>query len=793
MSFSASTCLTYTGNTSLGNTLYFFSDIDSYTSSFGSVSTNLIIGGNCPYIIPGIPDGTQYIELRDYDSSCCVTFPVQSNDLCITCNLEFNILSATTVGQIVAGNLMTTCEDEVADYVINWYGPNSSTNVGYTSGKGTQFSYQFQHPLTGTSAILAQSGTYIPVIDKIISNGVPFSQTGGTGYYQANLDCFSSITVSSLTCDNGNTPTSAYTHFYSFSGASQGQQSPPLQATFDLDPTTNYFAYAFRGYSVPDNLKIYYQGTGFTNPIVMENITVGAELTSSNLLVTTFNKSADTLTNWSKVICLTGLTRSPGDEYLIIEITPNTGLTNWDLYLRCLNTFDCDTCFQDYKDTPYKIIASGVTSYTYNASSTIVPFSASCSVRGRLLISGCSSSEFYQTDTYKYNQMTALGTGTSVISPSNVFNNINSLGGIMYWSGSNCTYTTPGPSISNYSCVSPTESTINYKKYVSGSCPSCIGVIYFEFSDISDLTTYYGSYLSAMTSNTYWGFSGCSSTSGDTFGGSVLVSGPNYYGGPFSGGTSINNIPSYNDPTDTRYYRALWLVIPTATGTTNCGTNTGGEGGGGAIGNFGGGLLQGWRIHPSSVVTTGITGSNYYMQIIMSTITTGKTFSQCAINCSDYAKNIVTNVNSDSTGSSTNYSAITTTGSHFLYPFGNPNSASNGLSVYELCQSITSSTVSGNYFPFEYSFQTVPFSSDGVTILTQYSASTCQGYGLLGSTPKQFTQWLFFYKMELIGSDSDAFNIYTQGITNGALDGVSTLIGLYSAGTVTQYDSNYFV
>ena len=131
MSFSASTCLTYTGNTPLGATLYFYSDFDSFTSPFGSVATNLIVGGNCPYIITGIPDGATIIRLKDYTSGCCVDIPIQSSDLCIVCNLQFDVLSATTVSQIVAGNLLTTCEDQVTDYVVYWYGPNSSTNVGY--------------------------------------------------------------------------------------------------------------------------------------------------------------------------------------------------------------------------------------------------------------------------------------------------------------------------------------------------------------------------------------------------------------------------------------------------------------------------------------------------------------------------------------------------------------------------------------------------------------------------------------------------------------------------------------
>ena len=187
MSFSAQTCLTNTGTTTLGSTIVFYSDIDGYFTSFGSTSTTNIVGGSCPFTITGIPDGTTSIRLYDPTSNCCVNIPIQSNDFCVTCDLDFTVLSSTTVSQIVAGNLTGSC-DNITDYVVYWYGPNSSTNIGYISGKGSAFSYQFTHPLTGTSAIFAQAGTYTPIIDKVKISGLTFSQTGGSGNYLANLD-----------------------------------------------------------------------------------------------------------------------------------------------------------------------------------------------------------------------------------------------------------------------------------------------------------------------------------------------------------------------------------------------------------------------------------------------------------------------------------------------------------------------------------------------------------------------------------------------------------------------------
>ena len=77
MSLSASTCLTYTGTTPLGQTLYVFSNVDAYSTYFTTIPLSAITGNNCPYLITGIPDGTTSIRLQDYATGCCVTNPMQ--------------------------------------------------------------------------------------------------------------------------------------------------------------------------------------------------------------------------------------------------------------------------------------------------------------------------------------------------------------------------------------------------------------------------------------------------------------------------------------------------------------------------------------------------------------------------------------------------------------------------------------------------------------------------------------------------------------------------------------------
>jgi hypothetical protein len=787
MSFSATTCLTYTGTTSLGPILYAYSNIDGYYYSFATIPTSAITSNNCPYIITGITDSTTTIRLYDPISNCCVNIPIQSNDLCVTCDLNFTSLSSNTVSQIVAGNLTGSC-DSITDYVVYWYGPNSTTNVGYISGYGTEFDYQFTHPLTGTSSIFAQSGTYIPVIDKVNVSGLTFSQTGGSGNYLANLDCFSPIIVTPLTCDNGNQPTSAYTHFYSFSGAAQGLQSPPLSVTFQIDSSINYLAWKFKGFSVTDQLTFRYSGSNYPMTLVIDNIIVGSNLTSSDTTWTNYLKSGDTSSDVSRVICLTGLTRGIGNENILINITPNvSGLTNWELSLSCLD-FDCSKCTDDYLNTPYKIIASGVTAITYNNSDQIVSnFSASCYTRVNYRLSGCSTTSMTNTDIFKYYQLSSIGL-------QSVFNNTYGTNGILgpfgsefsaqklYYNQSDCdNFGSFVPTVNNFTCAtSDPTSTITYTKYISGSCPSCVGVLYFEFNQAADAQHYYNSYLNAFSASSIWGYSACTSPSGVTFNNSGFT-------GPFSGGTSANSIPSYLDNQDYRYYRFLWLSLPTATGSTICGQNTEG-GGGGFVGNYSNGLLQGYAIHPSSVVTTGVTGSNYYLQVVMNTVTNGAIFNGCAIDCTgatgvQYITNVI---NSSSTGSSNNITATTQTGSYYTNPFF------LNLGLYLNCTSQTGYTKNGWIVFNDWSNKTLPFSSS-TSPLYIYSAVTCPANGEV-FTNSAIYQYLFDYEVRLLNGASTDFEIWAKSITNGSRSASYSNLALqYTGGSIVYTNPTYVI
>lgn len=510
MPFSASTCLTFTGNTALGPTLQIFSNVDGYLDSFSTVSTSNILSGNCPYIVTGIPDGTTTLRLQDYSNNCCVDIPIQSNDLCITCDLDFTLLSASTNSLIVAGNLTGSCGN-MSDYVIYWYGPNSSTQVGYVSGSGNLFSYQFPHPLTGTSSIFAQSGTYIPVIDKVRISGLTFSQTGGSGNFLANLDCFPSVSVDPLRCNNGNT-VGDFSHVYQYSGATSGGVPLPLSASFELSSNTKFFAYTFEGFTVDDQLDLTLQSVNYAVPITLESVKVGSQVTGSESY-TSFPRRIPFAGVYNRILCLTGMTISPGDKIDIV-ITPNTinNATNWRLKMQCLSDWECDNCL-DQSVSPYKIMSGSISTQIISCTGMNLTYN----------ITGCSASTITSTSAYKY-----LWLGNSTID-----NNLISTNGINTRTSNVFKWVNTSCSLNNQalpSCFVPSNTnTITYEKTVSGGT----GLIRITCDTYSDLEFFKSRYDNQFAI--------------------------------FSGST---------DPTNINYYRMSNFTVPSPLGTVNCGDGT---------------------------------------------------------------------------------------------------------------------------------------------------------------------------------------------------------------------------
>lgn len=603
MPFSASTCLTYTGSTQLGGVFNIYSDVSGSTPIHQGILLSEITSPNCPYVFE-VPDGTSIVYLVDELTGCQLTSPIVSSNFCVTCDLDFNLPLSGTVGVLSVGSLTGSCENPITDYLFTWYGPNDFTLSAFTSGpSGSAYNPMFQHPLTGTSQPPVLAGTYKPVLEKVVLSGITFTPSGGSGTVSANLDCFGTISVDAYNCGNGGTNTLTnvdtgsprnFAHRLNYT-TNYFTQPQPLRATFVLSANTNYFPYAFKGESVPDTLKITYSGVNYTQPYILEYLNVGSDLTNNafSFGLNLMPKSADTAGYVRRVLCFTGFTNKQEGDVLIIDVIPNTGNTNWDFYFSCLETFDCSNCFENFKNSSYKISGSTITATTVDGLSSIIKF----------VVSGCpwnnnSSFSITKTDFANYTNISDSGgwLNTSV-SPYNIspYTYRERTTADLFFPGTyirSCTRPTlpASPPASGGTCTQNLGELIKVNK-TSGN-------ILFEFSDFNDFNAYYQSYLDKMQ------YSGTPSNSSD----------PNYY-------------------------RMLVLTYPTATTNQQCGDG------------FSYATLY---IHPSSIVTTADTFTGYSLNLTLPTIT-NVLGNYSGYNCKLWFDNIVNNVNLYSTGITHSY------------------------------------------------------------------------------------------------------------------------------------------
>lgn len=742
MSFSSSFCLTNIGSLQLGTSVDFYSDVDSYTTPFQTdILLSDITAPNCPFVLNGIPNGTTTLQILDVNSSCCVEIPI-STFTCDDCNFGFDVYSSVTFNsRIVAGNLTASCDNNITDYVIEWYNVNDLTTPLYVSGLGDEFeqyqTWTFPHPLTGNTSIPVTSGTYVPVIKYIRLNGINYSSDLENGLVQIPLEnCLSETTiiVQPLTCSNG-TNIGNYNHLLQFSGSSQGQPPSLLSSTFILSQNTNYFAWRFNAFDVQDTLKITYYGSYYNNtPIVLEYWNVGADNTTTNYSTNLNPKTVRTSGGpssygFNKVTCLTGLTRSNND-YLILEIIPNQSnpKTDFQLYFTCLENYDCETCFDNYLNSPYKIFGSSITGITLSCNRTGVSF----------VVSGCSTSDVQNSDYYKYSRTPGISSTIPVNTSSDTLSGMTPLNNILFYSSTTC------GSIGNQSqtfCLPPNSNLITFTKNNNGV--SGIGNVLMTFSNIGDLTDFYTTYYQRL-----------------------------------------NEIGVEPDPTKLRYYSYVVLKVPNLSLDPNeasieaCGDTT---------------TFSDYYFHTSSVVTTGITGNNYFMNLTMPTITKQMSFTNCQLFCDISVQFQVTIINNQSTGTTNNVSWINNVGNRVNIPF-----------YYERgLLSLSSSTISYNWFTYirKSSFlnKTLPMSGSNFTVIPSLSASTCNLVGRYtssspGINSDYFEAYLFDYKAELTNPNNLLdFKISGRLIVNGIPTGNFFRIWEIQNGVVIYSDPNYII
>lgn len=477
------------------------------------------------------------------------------------CELSFDSYSSNTIGQLVVGNITGDCGD-ITSYVIYWY--NSNEEIQLISGFGPlipgYLTYSVTHPLTGNASPPIPADIYTPILQAIVINGVTYTLTGLSGTTEANLDCLTSIsvTVDPYNCENC-TEVGHYKCRKTYT-TTPGSIVPAdtLAITFELDSSTTYFAYAFKGDTIPDSLKITFinqDGANYNHPILVEYITVGQSIIEDSDLglgiLPKRIKTGDANEYYAKPLNLSNFTINNGD-YLIIEVIPNTGITqtSWDLYFTCLDSFDCNSCLET--NIPFKISASTI-SFS-NSNCNVGTFNAK--------FIGCP--QYYNEDIFKFmhsvnNPLLDTKYPFNNNPKSDYFGLEGGTYGVNITNNMVCALTNLGD---NTQTCELTFNTITFTK---------VGpIITITCSDINDRDSYYDSYL-FVYNLTGWQ-------------------------------------PTPPLPTSLNYYRyIIFKYLQPLVSTSTCGDNQYN-------------IIE-YSIHPSSTVTIGGSLGAYTMTINMSTIT----------------------------------------------------------------------------------------------------------------------------------------------------------------------------
>ena len=744
--FSAATCITYNPGPVPAEgpfDIYLNNNYD-VPPFIPNVTLWSVTGVQCPYIIE-VPTGTTVINFKDIATSLCISIPVQDNNICQTCNLGLSLYSASTSSVITAGVLTGSCQTPIVDYKINWYGPDSTTTLAFSSGSGIYANpaSTYTHPLSGPGrSIPSTAGVYTPVIQNVTVNGYSYSNTGGTNNIPANfLNCLPTTNVLPLTCEVRTNNTgffTGYTHYLSLDISSSTPQT--IESTFKISADTKYIAWAFKPHNRPDRIMITLSGASYgTTKIGLEDILLGNPIDGSvlttNLTPNIYPKTGNTGSStyyYRKITTLTGLTINNNDN-IEIKILPTTTNTLWDLYITCLNDFECDDCLTS--NVTNKIIGSTITSITGNCGVNTVSFT----------VSGCSQIDQDNSDLYKYygfygnyNAIDEYTTGKLLTTPNSFGLELPELTCL----AQNCNY------VVLPSCNEDTTSTSYDKTFL----PDGKGV--FGFTGSSQfISSYYNDWVT--TKSLCW-----------------------------VDGTL---------PTSLSYYRYTIIVIPSQVAPNDCG-------------DFIGTRTKEIYLHPTSTVSSGQTGSQYYMKLTANTITNQypTVSAGCSSGCQGSIDTIVITVNNYSTGTTSSYMGT----NRVFSPIG--VYYKNSTYTYFIFESPYSTLTASSYAYFRSSTSignTYPFSGDPGNpftiipsiIIPSLSGTVCN-YNQSGSLDNQgsyqkFIHYKWYYQSRLPNLlNQNDFEIWAAPIVNYSADTTNLVLAYrFSGGTVTTSNPTYII
>jgi hypothetical protein len=248
--------------------------------------------------------------------------------------------------------------------------------------------------------------------------------------------------------------------------------------------------------------------------------------------------------------------------------------------------------------------------------------------------------------------------------------------------------------------------------------------------------------------------------------------------------SAVNGYSGSSNPLSISYYRHFRFNMPNLEKGNNC---SDGE------------SPVSVSVHPSSTITTGVTGTNYYFRLTANTITNALSYTDCDLSCNISVNGVVNRVNDNSTGNTINYG--------YTYTFPTGKYFSNPISYRDFVTSATTPSNNiekyGFFRTYDWVSNTLPFSGVS-TLLPSFSGTVCnynnQGYKSPLYNSYYNVIYKYYYKTVLTNpSNINDFDILASPITNFVYSGYPSsvpnyeLAYRYSGGNVTYSSSTYII
>jgi len=633
------------------------------------------------------------------------------------------------------GGILTGTCEPITSYYINWYGPNNSTTLALTTGFGPDFTNEWNVPHPFTGV-----------------GAIPLSEGDYTPIIQK-------IVIGGITYSNTGGTNTILTNL---SNCLPTTRIEPLtcsnRTNTETSSTKNLYSHNVNFVSesgiTPQPVKLTYVISSTTKFMAI----AFKGYANHDRLTLKFSGSSYGTTEIGLEDVLVGTDISSNFNPTLFPKSANTN--NYYSKLICLTGLTVNNNDKILITvTPYNNITSWdlymtcLNNYTCNDCLRTQPYKIiGSSITGKTLtcnqininysVSACTSSSFKSSDYYTYYLF-----GQQYPFYSQVYSNVSDLTNVgpgdMFFN--NITCSSPGSSTGGVSmCKTDMDTPQKPTTYSKTFLTDGRGVYNITGSS-TVISSYYNSWITSIS-------------------------------GVYSGSTNPSNLA---------YYRSFRFNLPDPTKGSSC-----------ADAEL---PMLNIKVHQTSTVITGITGSDYYFRLTANTITNVISLSDCDLYCMSKVNDRVAEINLTSTGNSIytgNYTLTFATGKYFSNGFNNVS--------YVLSSSTSSNNIEfASYFKtYDWLSNTLPFSGNS-TLLPSFSGTVCnynnQGYKSTLSNSYENIIYKFYYKTVLTNSSNiNDFDILASPITNFVYSGHPgarnyELAYRYSGGNVTYSSSTYII